>query len=69
MLNVQCVQIIYARLVDVVSHVLCICHWHISQQNSTETIIPYSVVKFTNVNYVNEYLARVLICYSVCENT
>ena len=34
----------------------CICHWHISQQNSMETIIPYSVVKFTNVNYVNEYL-------------
>ena len=47
-----CVQIIYAQLVDVVSHV---CHWHISQQNYVETIIPYSV-KFTNVNYVNEYL-------------
>ena len=35
----------------------CICQWHISQTNSTETVVPYSVVTFTIVdNHLNEYL-------------
>ena len=38
-------------------HKQCICQWHISQTNSTETVVPYSVVTFTIVNnHVNEYL-------------
>ena len=38
-------------------HKQCICQWHISQSNSTETVIPYSIVTFTIVNdHVNEYL-------------
>ena len=34
----------------------CTCIWHISQQNSIETVIPYSIVKFNNVSHVKEYL-------------
>ena len=44
----------------------CICLWHISQQNAVETLIPYSIVKFTNVNHVNEYLLS--FCQSNMDN-
>ena len=35
----------------------CTCIWHISQQNSIETVTPHSIVKLnTDANHVKEYL-------------
>ena len=34
----------------------CVCLWHLSEQNSIQSIVPYSIVRLTSINNVNEYL-------------
>ena len=38
----------------------CVCLWHISEQNSIQSIVPYSIVRLTNINNVNEYLLSLI---------
>ena len=53
MLSVLCAQIMYAQRMGAVSHVDAFCTY---LSKTLFSLVPYSIVRLTNINNVNEYL-------------